>query len=194
MANETEHWHTIEALFGGENVSIKEDKEKEQKSKEPQMSKEIQTKDIACNTDNNLTPVPAERKLSANNKNRKKSIEMVDKNLSPIQTPTKKSNKDQCTQTEEQQTTSPTKVNENRPEGSKVEQRQETETSTKQNVKKSTSEVEIQTCKEPEIAVETKAVQTVQNEVNSKEVESAKEPNGSELNEALQKLKTSDER
>uniref|UniRef100_A0A1I8PMX4 Centrosomal protein of 290kDa coiled-coil region domain-containing protein n=1 Tax=Stomoxys calcitrans TaxID=35570 RepID=A0A1I8PMX4_STOCA len=100
MATETEHWHTIEALFGQDDVNKKTKLTKDEEKVSESTKLDVpSTKDIGCNTEANMaaTPVPAERKLSANNKPRK---EMVDKNMSPIQTPTKQSRKEQGTQTE----------------------------------------------------------------------------------------------
>ncbi|XP_017472224.1 PREDICTED: centrosomal protein of 290 kDa [Rhagoletis zephyria] len=103
-AKETGHWQTIEALFGnGAKDNNRAITEGENKVKETDTKKEEQypsprQKDVATNTD---APVPAERKLSATPVlKRRSTVEMLDKNLSPIGSPIRRIRKaDATTQT-----------------------------------------------------------------------------------------------
>lgn len=194
MATESEHWHTIQALFGKDTAN-EEEKETEKANVNP-VEEKVSTMEIGCNTEPVVTspPVPAERKLSANNKSRRTSIEMVDKNLSPMQTPTKKGRSQVGTQTEDMEknldpklSESPVKVVEEKSKS--PEKGASTEAPAKEPI--TTCEVEIQTCTLPPISLESKIVQTLEIE-EQKEIKETF--NGTELEEALKKLQNTEER
>ncbi|XP_061387473.1 centrosomal protein Cep290 [Musca vetustissima] len=184
MATESEHWHTIEALFGKDNGNKENDEvdEKEKTFKEEQIS----TMEIGCNTEPLITspPIPAERKLSAKSR-RRSSIEMIDRNLSPIQTPTKRVIKEVGTQTEDLNNQAK-KVDIESPAKEEIKPKSPENRKTPT----STCEVEIQTCVPP---LESKTVQTLENDAKDMEKESKESPKETELKGALMKLQTTEE-
>lgn len=184
MAAESEHWLTIQALFGSE----KDTDETKDTPKDTEIPSETLFKEIGCNTDN--IPIPAERKLSAP-RSRKASKEMVDKYVSPIQSPKKMNLNEIATQTE--------KVN-NEAQEELVKEQQEKqkpldvsirETKVEES-RKETSEAEIQTVLDS-VEKESKAIQTLQEEGQEK-IDKEKTIKESELQEALDKLKQTEER
>uniref|UniRef100_A0A1I8M5X9 Centrosomal protein cep290 n=1 Tax=Musca domestica TaxID=7370 RepID=A0A1I8M5X9_MUSDO len=191
MATESEHWHTIQALFGKDTAN-EEEKETEKANGNP-VEEKVSTMEIGCNTEPVVTspPVPAERKLSANNKSRRASIEMVDKNLSPIQTPTKKGRSEVGTQTEDMEKNVEPKLSESPVK--EVEEKSkspEKEANADAHAKEviTTCEVEIQTCTMPTVS---KIVQTLEIEEEQKEIKETS--NGTQLEDALKKLKNTEE-
>ncbi|XP_065360391.1 centrosomal protein Cep290 [Calliphora vicina] len=186
MAAESEHWHTIEALFGTEKALEEPSKQTENNDKPLQQL----TKDIGCNTDS--TPIPAERNLSAS-KSHKVSKELVDKNMSPIQSPKRKTHKESSTQTEteyletKESTQSDVQPEDEQNENPLDQQHKET---TAESCKQ-TVEAEIQTGVDL-IEQDSKAIQTLEEEGKEKG-DSEKIVKESELNEALEKLQKTEE-
>ena len=179
LASESEHWHTIEALFG-ENE--KSSKPQNQTDAEPAQL----TKDIACNTDN--IPIPAERNLSAS-KARKASIELVDKNESPILSPIKTRNKEISTQTENKE---PEMISIVQEVPSIDNENQKYTLEDKEDISKASVEVEIQTDTDT-LNQDTKSVQTIDLD-DTKPSDNGKEYKEAELKQALAKLQTMEDR
>lgn len=186
MATESEHWHTIEALFGVKKIEKKPGDNTEDMNKLKQQS----TKEIGCNTDN--SPIPAERKLSTE-KSRKVSKEMVDKNMSPIPSPKKKTLNERSTQTERynSELKQPSVDIEGHVEkGKSLEQ--EGKESKSEATGRETSEAEIQTSIDL-VTKDSKSIQTVDEE-NNKRCDVEKTVKETEYKEALEKLQKSEER
>lgn len=179
MASESEHWHTIEALFG--------ENEKPLKPHHQTVTKiEQATKDIGCNTDN--VPIPAERNLPAS-KIRKASIELVDKNVSPILSPIKKQNQETSTQTEKEELEMNSLVEKMPTNG--IENEQPILTNSEETSKASV-EVEIQTNLLALNQV-TKSVQTLNLE-EKMTCDGGKESEETKLKQALAKLQAMEDR
>lgn len=187
MAAESEHWLTIQALFGAEIPA----EEPQDTAKDNEQSSEQIFKEIGCNTEN--IPIPAERKLSAT-RPRNVSKEMVDKYVSPIQSPKKKTLNEIATQTEREYND----LNDSPKEETVKEQKQEQKTlnvdskESKVESRKETSEAEIQVVLDG-VEQESKAIQTVLEESEEK-VDKEETVKESELLEALDKLKQTEER
>ncbi|XP_054734178.1 centrosomal protein cep290 [Anastrepha obliqua] len=108
-ANESEHWQTVVAIFGDRVSESHPSTSSDEKTPQPAEKNEeeclsVRQKDVATNTN---APVPAERKLSANAEahplRKKSTVEMLDKNLSPIGSPMRRIQKvSATTQTSEE--------------------------------------------------------------------------------------------
>ncbi|TMW41663.1 hypothetical protein DOY81_013256, partial [Sarcophaga bullata] len=175
IASESEHWHTIEALFGADEKSLKSQDQTDADNAQL-------TKEIGCNNDN--IPIPAERNLSAS-KSRKVSIELVDKNESPIPSPIKNRNKEISTQTENKEPEMAS-ILEEVPSAGNENNKPALEDN--EDISKASVEVEIQTDSKT-LNRDTKSVQTLDLE-DIKSSDNGKECKEAELKQALAKLQT----
>ncbi|KAM7357493.1 centrosomal protein 290kDa isoform 2-T2 [Cochliomyia hominivorax] len=175
MAEDSQHWHTIEALFGNEKIN------KDIRDNAAVKLFPPSVKEIGCNTDN--THIPTKEKIFIC-QTRGDSKEMVDKYVSPIPSPKKRNYNEVTTQTEKE-------INELNVISTETKEKsdiylEQDNTGPISVHCRDTTEVEIQTCIDW-IRRESKGIQTLEVEQGDQD----KEDN--ELKNTLEKFKKTEE-